>query len=489
MIANEKSVFPVLCFDGTHGWDALLGLVKPELDVRGLNRLRNVLEGHCKCIVIERHYIDKDYRDTFSNFHSKRFSTPSSRCVRLHFFADPVDEAAIAEDSDAMRSAYLGYCVVRPTKPNCIGRMLLTHRLRADTQAHVSHCEERVHLLGTRLSVEGFPFISQDADATVCAQSALWMLLRYYSNRYEWYSEILPFQITNLAANHASGSRVYPSAGLYSWQLAEALRLQRFSPVVYSRQQFRQTFEHLLYTYIESGLPLLITVPGHVVVAHGHSSDYTVPLPAAPGTWTYSSAFNRAFIVSDDNFHPYQALREGGPVDPVDSAYSWGDIEEFIVPLPEKAFLTAEHAQSAIEAVLNDATTGIAVSSPSLLARPLLLRLFLTSARSFKRSLRTRGMGHSLVEELYRRLPMPHFIWICEIADCTEYTATGQILGEVIWDATRNAHEPDGWIALHYPEKLFVDTGAAFNRRQNVQSIPLDAANSYSLFKSNLHTL
>jgi hypothetical protein len=102
----------------------------------------------------------------------------------------------------------LGYSVIRPTKPNCVGRTLLAHSLRLSREAHLSMCTEIVNLFWARLNVAGFPFISQDADATVCAQSALWMLMRYYSNRYPTYSEILPFQITNLAIRHAVGSRL-----------------------------------------------------------------------------------------------------------------------------------------------------------------------------------------------------------------------------------------------------------------------------------------
>lgn len=386
--------------------------------------------------------------------------------------------------------------MIRPTKPNCIGRILLTHSLRIHNHAHLSVCREHVHLIGAKLEVSGFPFISQDADATVCAQSALWMLLRYYSNRYSVYSEILPFQITSLANNHALGTRIYPSAGLYSWQLAEALRLQRFSPVVYSRGQFPDVFDHLLYTYIESGLPLLVTVPGHVVVAHGHASDYSVsapscPISVVPGTpdpFLYTSHFNRSFVISDDNRFPYEMLHQGGQLQPNDSRYSWADIQEFIVPLPEKVFLTAEQAQTAIEAVLRNPATGLA-SSPSLNGRQLVFRLYLTSARSYKITLRTRGMGNAIVETVYRNLPMPHFIWVCELADYTEYASQSRVLGELIWDATRNAHEPDGWIACHLPERLAVDVGSAFNRQQDLRFFPLQASSSYSLFNSNLHTL
>ncbi len=250
MIVNPNGIFCLLTFDTAHTWEDLLKLAGPELDRRGVVRLQALLGTCCDMVVIERHYIDKDYRDTFSNFHSKRFNTPSSRCARLHFFREPLTETQIINADNVVSANYLGYAVIRPTKPNCIGRTLVCHTVRIDRSAHLSLCEEKVLLLGTPLRVQGFPFISQDADATVCAQSALWMLLRYYSSRYAWYSEILPFQITNLANQHAVGTRVYPTAGLFSWQLAEALRLQRFAPVVYSRAQYPADFEHLLYTYL-----------------------------------------------------------------------------------------------------------------------------------------------------------------------------------------------------------------------------------------------
>jgi hypothetical protein len=315
------------------------------------------------------------------------------------------------------------------------------------------------------------------------------MLLRYYSNRYSLYSEVLPFQITNLASNHAIGHRVYPSSGLYSWQLAEALRLQKFSPVIYSRDDFAADFDHLLYTYIESGLPLLITLPEHVIVGYGHVSNYgkVAPVAFTPNDHIYTSHFNKSFVVSDDNRFPYQLLHSAGPTvgNQIESKYKWSDIQEFIVPLPEKVFLPAEKVQSALVDVLKR----FKPQSPALAGKRLLLRLFLTSSRSFKRSFQKRGMGHPSVQSLYRKLPLPHFIWVCEIADYQEYSAERKILGEIIWDATRNANEPDGWIALHFPDRLIYDEGSALNGPQSLQSLDLKGQNSYLLFQSNLTTL
>ncbi len=74
MIDGKNSLLPLLTFDGTDGWNELLQLAKPELDNDGLQRLMIALSSTTRTVAIERHYIDKDYRDTFHNFHSKRFT-------------------------------------------------------------------------------------------------------------------------------------------------------------------------------------------------------------------------------------------------------------------------------------------------------------------------------------------------------------------------------------------------------------------------------
>lgn len=491
MILRSDSVFPVLNFDASDGWDKLIDLSGDFLDGKGLVRLRAVLEGTCQSVVVEREYIDKDYRDTFANFHAKRFNTPPSRCVRLHFFKDPIaDDQLDGPDPFHLGNEYLGYSVIRATRPNSVGRTFLSDQLRKDPLSHLCLCEEKVQVLGDKMTVRGFPFISQDADATVCAESSLWMVLRYLSNRYLNYAETLPFQITKLASNHAIGKRVFPSAGLYSWQLAEALRLREVSPLVYSRAQFGAEFDHLLYTYIESGFPLLTTVDQHVFVSFGHSSDFGTIPAAIPGAFRYTSCFNESLTICDDNYFPYQSLRK----DPARktgscSSFTFSDINEFIVPLPEKVFLSAEAAQKAIEKVLNDPQTGISKHSPSLAGEDLTLRLFLTTGRALKSKLRQREMGNELIATLYRQIPLPHFVWICEISVTSEYVSGLTVRGEILWDATRNAYEPNGWLALHYPELLIVDLGSILNGPQRLEYFPLPSSVSYPLFQSNLNPL
>ena len=121
MIDGENSVLPIVTFDDKTDWLALHRIAQPHLEKAGLGRLVAALSTSAKCVAVEREYIDKDYRDTFSNFHSKRFSTPRSRCLRLHFFDREVTRAGFREaclDANKLKAVNdhnLGYSVIRPT--------------------------------------------------------------------------------------------------------------------------------------------------------------------------------------------------------------------------------------------------------------------------------------------------------------------------------------------------------------------------------------
>ena len=85
------------------------------------DKLEGLLGSQNLSVVIERHYIDKDFRDSHSAYFSKRFHTPSNRCLRLHFFrGDCVSNNWIVEPD----LEYLGYSVVSPIKPGGMGRTL-----------------------------------------------------------------------------------------------------------------------------------------------------------------------------------------------------------------------------------------------------------------------------------------------------------------------------------------------------------------------------
>jgi hypothetical protein len=68
------------------------------------------------------------------------------------------------------------------------------------------------------------------------------------------------------------------------------------------------------------------------------------------------------------------------------------------------------------------------------------------------------------VETAYRLMPLPHFVWVCELHDKRKPWPQ-RCLGEVIWDATCNKTERQGMLALHYPELLTINTAPVFENR------------------------
>lgn len=164
-------------------------------------------------------------------------------------------------------------------------------------------------------------------------------------------------------------------------------------------------------------------------------------------------------------------------------------IEAFTVALPEKVFLAAEQFEELADVLVRQSPEfGIAKWSPSLHGKPAVTRVFLTTGKSFKYHLDQRGMGNDRVCEIYRSIPLPHFIWVCEVSTVDLYRQH-KILGEVLWDATRNAYEPNGWLALHYAERLFIDRGAAFNLQRDVVDIEITNSQPYDLMIHNLEHL
>ncbi|PXF60797.1 MAG: hypothetical protein C4B59_07345 [Candidatus Methanogaster sp.] len=88
-------------------------------------------------VVIEDHYIDKDYLIDYSKFYARSFDTPSTITKRLHFFSENFSTENFREmlvncDKEqlkALEESYLGFVVVKPIRDvnenPLIGRTLL----------------------------------------------------------------------------------------------------------------------------------------------------------------------------------------------------------------------------------------------------------------------------------------------------------------------------------------------------------------------------
>src|SRR5487761_469832 len=109
--------------------------IDPEYDpVRIVKTLSEGLSTAIAAVLIERNYIDKDYRSTYYHFYSKKGQTYRADCVRLHFFDATVrlhpDRLALTGPHARLSDHYFGYIVLRPTGVYTIGRSVLTPGVR-----------------------------------------------------------------------------------------------------------------------------------------------------------------------------------------------------------------------------------------------------------------------------------------------------------------------------------------------------------------------
>lgn len=188
----------------------------PFLSDWGVEKLRDGLDGHVQSIVLEPYYMCKDHRNLYSNFYSKKFLEVTSNCNRLHFFSRAnVEGKALLTNPEDFQADYVGFSVIRPVRTRCLGRTVIDpYKIGKGikNEHYLLRAAFKVHINGTEFTVHGYPFTAQDADATLCAHSALWGVCRYLSQRYPHYRALYPFDFIRMTEN--SRGRAFPYRGM-----------------------------------------------------------------------------------------------------------------------------------------------------------------------------------------------------------------------------------------------------------------------------------
>ena len=478
-------------------WDALSEAC-PTLSPWGRKTLKDGLDGYVKSIVVEPRYICKDHRNLHSNFYSKKFKDQSATCARLHFFSQAgITKGRLLFDLAPLKPHYIGYSVVRPVQQRCLGRTVIDPYLvgrHTNDGFYTLRTGFKSHLCGMSLTAFGYPYMSQDGDATVCAHTALWGLCRFLSERYTVYPEVYPYDLINMTSD--TQGRTVPYRGMtysdYSKILVnfgchpEILMVQNSAQAM-DAERFRQ-----LCSYAESGLPVLASLGGHVVTIVGHTMDKSIRPPADADGLIDSSAFLKQFVVMDDNIFPYQLL--GFQDDPHNYGalypqphYHIASIRVAVCPLPEKVYLPAAKARdqfvALLKSFLQNAETGPLLRDGG--TEPLVTRMFITTSAALKRrKLEKAGQDGQLTDPFAVKisdLHLPHFVWVMEVAPLSHYL-NGRCTGEIVLDATANAMEET---------LLYARAGPIFllnNQRLSVTNPPVPM-NTFTQFTHNLGEL
>ncbi len=481
--AKEQHV--LIQLESYDDWLSFHNSCEGYITLKDFELIYNYLEQTAKTVVIEKGYVDADYRDTYFNFFSRKFAQYPSKTIRVNFFTDKISSRMLFK-LDRYQDAYIGFIVLRSNRVTAIGRSILDPKKLPFVSGHICVSEYPVHILGAELTAKGFPYMSQDTDVTVCAHVACWMIFRYFSQRYNRYAEKWPYEVSQLTKDVSTG-RLIPSKGLTVCQITEIFTNFGFAPEIYIRDQYPDLFDRLLYMYVESGMPVVagLRQHGHAITIIGHLSDYTIPFPETP---VHSDSYLTGFIANDDNFLPYHGVRKNDPVpDGYWSNFKVEDIDMFIVPLYEKIHLSAEHIVKLSEAILTNEMLGLNIRSTLLKYEDIVTRTFLTSSKSFKKKRRGDSVPFG-ISNVYCEMAMSKFIWVCEIST-PELFKYGRIAGEILFDATANPHDIMAFLSIHYPDFLLLNNRDFLTndpKRFNIHAVDTAEVISYDCYVNNL---
>jgi len=396
------------------------------------NTFELVARGSPTSALLERDYIDADYRDEFSHFYAQTFRRLPDRCERLHFFS-----------SDKSRERYLGYLILRPILGRPVCRTMLSPP-RGLTKAVSCVASSSSTPYGYAHNVRGFPYISQDYQYGVCSHAALWMVAFYFHLEFARPRYYLS-DIASAAVRHQDLLPSLPSDGLTLRQIMGVLHDLKMPPITYriDRELPRgEDMETIACRYLNSRLPVILLKEQHATVLVGYGHD----------------EHGFFFVSHDDATGPYLKIRNLRPTEgdgaqgaiegkEGHTAEGRGGWEALLVPVPGRIYLTGEAAEYTARTIFEEELKRKELSG--LASRwsenGLRLRTYATKLASYKRALRTRKPApHPDVVAWHANMSASNWIWVTELQD-REAAANSHacVLGEIAIDATSDDQWPN----------------------------------------------
>ncbi len=420
---------------------------------------------------IEYPYIEKYYRDSYYNFYSRKHNKCRRNSLRISLFHKDTDVVNFFKEEQLKKieEYFFGFITIRPTSYRILGHSFLSPIALKNNGFVACLCSKSVSVNGCKLNVRGFPYISQDNETITCSESALLNIMDYFGNRYSEYSIILPSQIAKIL-NRQTFQRQLPSRGLTTDNISFVLKKLGFGSRVYFKKLFaRDEFKELLFTYIESGIPLIATARNkdshHAIVVIGRK-NIQEKISAKKSYFTKKTpltldVFLDDILIMNDNHTPYELVKYENPIN--DGAY---EIISFIVPLYSKVHVEAYIFKMTFFKIIDIFNKTEQTSHIQLIPEnnKYILRYFLTSSRTYKNYIaHLKNLSEDLrLIIIYKA--MPKFIWVGEIIEGTELNKHQEVRSIVIIDATESGltkhliYASDGTYSIFYREEQIDDT-------------------------------
>lgn len=228
----------------------------------------NILYESAKYVIIEEDYVESEWKEMISKhyIHSAYARSLKQRVLRIHFLCD----------DEFVEENYLGFITLRPIRELAIALSFIyvnwKHSFFDNSTSYVMTYKKDVHYLGKKLTISTYPFFAQDTIVTCCADANVVMLTKYYSNKYKsaFTGKLAPTFIKT-SKKHQLPKKV--NAALLQGILTEVgipFRVKRFQTVRdYDDKQWDR-IQKYIDVYIESAIPVVLGIDGHVVQLIGH---------------------------------------------------------------------------------------------------------------------------------------------------------------------------------------------------------------------------
>jgi hypothetical protein len=254
--------------------------------------------------------------------------------------------------------------------------------------------------------------------------------------------------------------RQVPSSGLTALQISYALKELGFGVKNYINSPgLTPDFQTIIKIYIESGIPVVVAIKNEKGIAHvfnlsgrtGYQSkdfNYTVmeTVSNEVNLLNYYEA-PASYLAMDDNLTPYSKISLDDPTCNYDHA-NWEEckIVAAIIPLHRRIYKDAQKAQTSAVQHLKW------LAQHTKLPADIVLRLLLSSSRSFKNSITQNPDLPPDIKTLILGVDMPKFVWIAELGTPESYSA-GQATGMILMDATEPIRSEN---LACFMEKLYI---------------------------------
>ncbi|WLG46422.1 hypothetical protein [Pseudomonas sp. FP1740] len=461
-------------------------------------RHRNYLEQYfeeinAQTIVVEHAYVDRDYLQDYAAYYDRCFSDYSRRTKRLHFFNKKFGRKDLQKlivnnpgnllEAD-LKTAYLGFIVVRPLPMTIIGRTCLaTYGADGGRRVFPSLRAYPVNLFGIELEVMSLAYQEQDTVVAACATSALWTCFHGTGKLFQhsipapveitdWANEVMPENLLS------TGARAFPNSGLSAKQMAHAIKQVDLDPFAV-RAGSSYSLNSVVYAYLRGKIPLLLAchitsydsgqekyIGAHAVAITGFSlrdeesvvaantilggEDGLLEEDAQAGNgFRLRAAKIDKLYVHDDQIGPFARMEWSRMPTPyqmqleqtsIGLKTSWSPLT---FAVPDFVLLPLYHKIRIPFALIHNAMKALDFALETIRSRSELANLldraewdiFLTSVNDYKTSVRNEYViiGMDPQKSLYADLP--RFMWRVILR------SAGEVHAELLYDATGIAQQ------------------------------------------------